>query len=261
VLRRLIATQFVRVMESGRTGPILCGCADQDGNDAGDFVVKLRQRMSTGVRGLLHEFLGSRLASHFGIMVPEPVGVSIEPEFAEALADRDALLAASLQASIGLNFGSRILNPVSIWLVNRLIPAAMWRDAVNIFALDALMQNPDRRTDNPNVLTQDDNIFVYDHEASFSFLFAVVKSDEPWNIEREMYLANHVFYKRLKGKEIDLKDFEERLNALSPGPWAEIRDEIPDEWHHADFDEIEMHLRGVRDHAGEFVQQVRRWLR
>jgi hypothetical protein len=65
----------------------------------------------------------------------------------------------------------------------------MWRDAVNIFAFDALIQNPDRRSANPNLFTQGDNIYVYDHETSFSFLVAVVKSAEPWNLEAEQYLT------------------------------------------------------------------------
>lgn len=259
MLQRLIAAQFVRVMESGRTGPILCACTDQNGALAGEFVIKLLQRMGIGVAGLLHEFLGSRLASHFGILVPEPVGVTIEPEFAMALADRNPELAASVQASIGLNFGSKVLYPVSTWPVNRSISEAMWRDAVNIFAFDALIQNPDRRTENPNLFTQGDSIYVYDHEMSFSFLLALAKSDEPWKIERD-YLANHVFYRRLKSKEIDLADFEERLNSLTGDVLAEIREEIPEEWQHDDLDKVEAHLTAVHGHAEEFIEQVRRRL-
>jgi hypothetical protein len=223
-------------------------------------VIKLRQRIGSGAAGLLHEYMGSRLATHFGILVPEPVGVSIEPEFAMALADRNPELAASLHASIGLNFGSRILYPVSTWPVNRSIPEAMWRDAVNIFAFDALVQNPDRRTENPNLLTQGDNIYVYDHETSFSFLLAILKSDKPWNIEGETYLENHVFYRRLKSKRIDLADFAEELKSLTANVLAEIRGELPAEWQHDDLDKIEAHLTAVHDHAEEFTEQVRRRL-
>ena len=177
-----------------------------------------------------------------------------------ALADRNPELAASLRASIGLNFGSRILYPVSTWPVNRSIPEAMWRDAVNIFAFDALIQNPDRRTENPNLFTQGDSIYVYDHETSFSFLLALIKPDEPWNIEGETYLANHVFYRRLKSREIDLADFEERLKSLDADVLAEIREEVPEEWQHDDIDKIEAHLTAIHDHAEEFIEQVRRRL-
>lgn len=253
------ATEFIKVMKSGRTAPILCGCSNQDGKPAGEFVVKLRQRIG-GTRGLLQEFLGSRLASHFGILVPEVGAVEIDLEFAEALDEQDRNLAASAKASIGLNFGTAIINPATTWLVDKSIPDAMWRDAVNIFAFDALIQNPDRRSANPNLFTQGDNIYVYDHETSFSFLFAVARSADPWNLEGEHYLDQHVFYRRLKAKEIDLGDFEERLVALTDDALGKIRDEVPGEWMHADLGQIEAHLTAVSGRAEEFSEQVRRRL-
>jgi hypothetical protein len=59
VLRRLVATQFMRVMEVGRTAPILCGCHDQNRSNAGEYVIKLNQSMGAG--SPLLEFMGSRL--------------------------------------------------------------------------------------------------------------------------------------------------------------------------------------------------------
>ena len=260
MLSVVTATEFIKIMKSGRTAPILCRCAHENGKSAGEFVVKLRQSIG-GTRGLLQEFLGSRLASHFGILVPEAVAVNIDLEFAEALEEQDRNLAASAKASIGLNFGSTMINPAATtWLVERTIPDAMWRDAVNIFAFDALIQNPDRRSANPNLFTQGDSIYVYDHETSFSFLLAVVRSAEPWNLEREEYLTQHVFYRRLKSKEIDLDDFEARLQALTGDVLAQVREEIPDEWMHADLEQIEAHLSAVRDHHEQFREQLRRRL-
>jgi hypothetical protein len=260
VLPALVATQFIRIMNTGRTAPILCACADQGGAYAGEFVIKLRHRLDMGARGLLRELVASRLADHFGILVPEPAGVSIGPEFIEALADQYRDLSDSMQASVGLNFGSRVLQPVNTWLVNRLIPEAMRRDAANIFAFDALIQNPDRRTGNPNLLTQGDSIYVFDHETSFSFLVALAGAGDAWSLERENYLQEHVFFRRLKGLEIDLDDFEQRLAALDDETIAELRAEVPDEWLHQDLETIEAHLIDVRDHAHLFVEQVRRRL-
>lgn len=73
-------------------------------------------------------------------------------------------------------------------------------------------------------------------------------------------MENHVFYRRLKSKEIDLADFEERLKSLTADVLAEIREEVPEEWQHGDLDQIETHLTAVFDHAEEFVEQVRRRL-
>jgi RNAse (barnase) inhibitor barstar len=150
---------------------------------------------------------------------------------------------------------------MTTWLVGRMIPEAMFRDATNIFAFDALIQNPDRRVANPNLFTQGDSIYVYDHEeTSFSFLLALSPSTEPWNLERETYLEDHVFYSRLRAKEIDLKDFGQNLKALTTDVLMGIREEVPLEWAHKDLIGIEGHLTKIQKNADEFVEQIRRRL-
>ena len=52
---------------------------------------------------------------------------------------------AILNASLGLNFGSAIQTGVMTWPVDKWVPESMWPAAVDIFAFDALIQNPDRR--------------------------------------------------------------------------------------------------------------------
>jgi len=137
----------------------------------------------------------------------------------------------------------------------------MFRDATNIFAFDALIQNPDRRVENPNLFTQGDSIYVYDHEeTSFSFLVAVSPSEEPWNLEREAYLDRHVFYSGLRAKEIDLVDFGQWLKDLTPEVLTTIREEVPQEWAHEDQKRIEGHLVEVQKNTEKFLEQIRRRL-
>lgn len=240
--------------------PILCGCSGGDGKPVGEYVVKLLGNRGNGVSGALLELVGSRLASHFGILVPEPASVEIDNTFAEAIVEVSPSLSNSVRDSIGINFGSRLISPMSTWLVGRSIPEAMWQDATNIFAFDALIQNPDRRIDNPNLFTRGDEVYVYDHETSFSFLFALNRSVTPWNLEGESYLDRHVFYSRLKSKEIDLGDFAERLGALTGQVLSSIHGDVPPEWDHPVLQRIEAHLTLLREHSGEFIEQVRRRL-
>jgi HipA-like kinase len=260
MLLRLTATQFVRVMTSGRTNPILCGCSDSRGNPAGEFVVKLLGQPTAGSCGALFEFVASRLAQHFDILVPEAVALEITQDFAKIVADIQPHLGPALQAAVGLNLGSRVIKPMSTWLVGRSIPEAMLADAVRIFAFDALIQNPDRRADNPNLFTQGDGIYVYDHELSFSFVLAVGISPQPWNLEDHDYLEHHVFYTRLRSRELDFTDFEDRLYSLTETALARIKTEIPKEWMVGYWERIEAHLNEIRTHADEFVEQVRRRL-
>ncbi|MGC1416989.1 MAG: HipA family kinase [Candidatus Acidiferrum sp.] len=260
MLLRLTATQFVRVMTSGRTNPILCGCSDSAGNPAGEFIVKLLGQPKAGSCGALFESVASRLAQHFDILVPEPAAIEITPEFARIVAGVQPQLGLALQAGVGFNFGSRVIHPMSTWLVGRSIPEAMLADAVKIFAFDALIQNPDRRADNPNLFTQGDGIYIYDHELSFSFLLALAVSPQPWNLEDHNYLQHHVFYSRLKSRDLDFTDFRDRLSSLRETVLTRIKTEVPKEWMHENWERIEAHLNGIRAYAEEFVEQVRRRL-
>lgn len=256
MLARLTATQFIRNMTSGRTAPLLCGCADKNGRHDGEFVVKF-----LSAKGALFELVGSRLATHFGILVPEPAAVQVEQEFADVVNERLRQQTPPRKIGAGLNFGSRVINPMTTWLVDRMIPEAMFQDATNIFAFDALIQNPDRRVENPNLFTQGDSIYVYDHEqTSFSFLVALSPSAEPWDLEREEYLGRHVFYSRLRTKKIDLTDFGQRLNALTRQALTTVREEIPPEWMHEDLKRIEGHLLQIQKNAEKFLEQIRRRL-
>ena len=90
MLTRLTAVTFHHFMGSGRTSPVLCGCEDDSGNRAADFVVKLRGGLDQGLTGLTCELVASRLATHFGLAVPEPALVMIETDFAELVASLEA---------------------------------------------------------------------------------------------------------------------------------------------------------------------------
>ncbi len=73
------------------------------------------------------------------------------------------------------------------WPVDHSIPAAMWQTAVDIFAFDALIQNPDRRYSNPNLFTKGDRVYIYDHEMAFSSLLDVLPTPEPWLLSSQQY--------------------------------------------------------------------------
>jgi hypothetical protein len=226
---------------------------------AGDYVVKLRGAVEES--GLLKELMAARLAQHFGLPSPEPALISIERELVELIAATEPSHVARMRSSIGLNFGTKVLTGGSIWPVDKSIPDGMWQAAVDIFAFDALVQNPDRRySPNPNLLTRGDTIFVFDHETAFSFLLALVPSARPWKLEDQRYLTDHVFYRKLKSKPIDLKRFMLSLSGLSDGVLDGFVADVPAEWNNDNVHRIEHHLRSVREHAAEFTEEVQRFL-
>jgi HipA-like protein len=260
MIPHLVAAQLHRFMTTGRTSPALCGCEDYEGNRVDDFVVKLRGGLDNGQNGLLFELIASRLATHFGLALPDPALVRIDAEFAELVAAGESEHAARMRNSIGLNFGSRLLVDATEWPVDMRIPDSMRQTALNIFAFDALIQNPDRRFKNQNLLVRGDDIFVFDHELAFSFLLGILPSPTPWRLKDQLYLADHVFYTRLRKKPIDLSSFVTALVALPEGAMQEILAEVPAEWNNEILPRIEEHLRVVSSHAMEFAEEVRRRL-
>ena len=247
-------------MATGRTSPALCRCEDGAGTSVGDFVVKLRGGMDRGVTALLSELVASLLAGYFGISTPAPVLVLVDAEFAELIAMVDLSKGEQIRRSVGLNFGSNHLTGVTIWPIDKPIPDSMRQQALLTYAFDSLIQNPDRRFNNPNLFSRGDQLIVFDHELAFSFLEDVIERKRPWNLNHPKYLADHVFFQQLKGKPIDLNGFTAALAALPGEPWQRIVTELPQEWNNSTLRKIESHLIAVAQRSLEFAEEIRRSL-
>ena len=258
MIRKLVAIQFVRFMRAGRTFPALLGCEDESGTTVGEYVVKLRG--TVGEPGLMKELFASWLAGYFGLASPMPALVVTGQDLADLIASTQPMQAGIVRGSVGLNFGTQVLTGVSTWPVDKSIPAAMLQVATNIFAFDALIQNPDRRYSNPNLFTRGDNLLIFDHETAFSFLVALFPSKTPWNLEDQPYLADHAFFRNLRSKPIDMAGFTASLTGLTDELLSEIVEDVPREWNNDNVPKIKEHLRVLRDHASEFAEAVRRFL-
>jgi hypothetical protein len=188
--------------------------------------------------------------------------VLIEEDLAEAIASHlidDERGRQIMQKSIGLNFGSQFLTNLSPWPVDKQIPGTLEEAAYKVFAFDALIQNPDRTFQNPNLGTRGDDIFIYDHESAFSFLLNIFPSATPWVMTSETYLDRHVFAKLLKQIPFP-SDFTQCLADLSGKRIKNFSEQIPIEWHSSHLGEIESHLTLMQEHAAEFADEVTRRL-
>lgn len=255
------ATVFHRLMKTGRTSPVLCGCEDTAGQSVGDYVVKIRGGLERGVTALASELVASRLASYFGLSVPPPSLVVIDNEFADLVGVMELAAANRMRRSVGLNFGSRVLTDVATWPVDRALTEGMWASAVSTFAFDALIQNPDRRFNpNPNLFSRGDQIFLYDHELAFSFIEGVALPERPWLLDQCAYLSEHVFFNRLRRKPIDLSSFTELLAKLPTSALPSIMADVPEEWNNGRLLRIAQHLIAVAGEAVAFADEVKRKL-
>lgn len=260
MLHILTAVRFARFMDSGKTKPAILACEDSSGDSVGEYVVKLCGGMESRESGLLSEYLAAKLADYFGIATPPPALVRIERDLAELISLAEPHHKARLLHSIGLNFGSKLVTGYSIWPVNKQISESNRRIAAEVFAFDALLQNPDRRFDNPNLFFNGENILIFDHEMAFSFLLDITPSATPWNIETQTYLQKHAFYRTLKSHPIDLEGFIQNLRDLSDTVLESVMAGFPVEWNNGNVPKIFQHIRSIRDHISDFEDGIRRFL-
>ena len=255
----LQAVSYQRTMVSGRTKPCLFLCEDTENGTISEYVVKLKAGLETRETGLTAELVASQLAAVLDVLTPEIAIINIDPLLAEAVSDAE--LARKIIESGGLNFGSNVLTGgFDTWPVGKSIPSSLFQAAVEIFAFDAMIQNPDRNMIKPNVLWKADELYIIDHEMSFSFIYAIGSLPEPWQISSLGWLTNHVFYRQLKGRTVNLDRLAGALETVAEDASNCIMSTIPQEWRGDNAAKIQNHLMQMAVHTNEFIDEVRRTL-
>ena len=159
-MRTVTATRYVTPLREGGSLP---GVVEAD--DDGLYVVKFRGA-GQGPRALVAEWLAGEIGRAIGLPVPDIVGVAIDPRLGDAEPDEE--LQALVRASGGLNLGLDFL-PGAIGF-NRASPAAVAvideQFAAEVVWFDALVTNPDRSVQNPNILLWHGRPWLIDHGAA-----------------------------------------------------------------------------------------------
>lgn len=255
----LQAASLQRVLGTGRTKPCIFFCEHNSPEVAGEYVVKLKAGIDSKENGLAAELIGSQLANYFDLPTPAPALIDTDPMLAEGIPD--PILAKRIKDSAGLNFGSKIVTGgFQTWPVDESIPASLKPLAAEIFAFDALIQNPDRLVKRPNVLWKGDDLYIIDHEMAFSFIYDILTQAEPWKITTLKFLEDHLFYRRLKGQNVNFDRFAGVLDTITETSLQSILDEVPEAWgtlHHA---KIKNHILEVATQRSKFIDELRRVL-
>lgn len=160
MMRTVLATRYVTPLREGGSLP---GLVEAD--DDGLYVVKFRGA-GQGPRALVAEWLAGELARAIGLTVPDLVAVEIDPNLGDAEPDEEIhdLVRASGGLNLGLDFlpGALAFNRAVADLDGSVDPDV----AADVVWLDALVTNPDRTAQNPNLLTWHGRTWLIDHGAA-----------------------------------------------------------------------------------------------
>jgi hypothetical protein len=265
LLSEVVAIRFDRVMKSGRTAPLLMACERTNG-EVIEVVAKFAGGKHLGPLGLMRESLCAMLAKDLGLPVPECFVVRIDPNFVASIARSAPAVAATLATSLPLGFGSaRLPAGFSAWMPERRIPKAMRASAAEIFAFDLLVQNTDRRPDNPNLQSRGDLFAIFDHELAL-MIEGVLFWKPPWepgSLEAAAAPDKHLLRRKLQGTEPDLTRLVGAWEAINDQRLAEYRSALPLEWAEPSesAEAAIAFLRNLRDHVYPAAQEVLRVLK
>ncbi len=159
-MRTVAATRYVTPLREGGSLP---GLVEAD--DDGLYVVKFRGA-GQGPRALVAEWLAGELARAIGLPVPDLVGVEVDPALGDSEPDEEIhdLVGASGGLNLGMDFlpGALSFNPAAATAREVIGPEF----AADVVWLDALVTNPDRTAQNPNLLVWHGRPWLIDHGAA-----------------------------------------------------------------------------------------------
>ncbi len=212
------AESFIKELtKGGRTRPWLVQVLAED--RAVPYVVKLFSVAETNQQALLvREVMGSVLAREFELQRPEPALVHFGSLFKQTLSEeqRDRLITNDSRPK----FGTLYLEGMPVFDTKfHSQTLRKYADIETVFAFDVLIRNADRTLRKPNLLVEDKQFWLIDHEISQD-----IPTDFRIRFENGLLhfpYENHIFYKYLKRKKPEEKrelfgTFAEYLYRLNP---------------------------------------------
>lgn len=191
-----------------------------------------------------------------------PVFVEIPDEIGAVASDQS--MAGKLRDGASVAFGSTACEGFSAWTAKLEMTDAMRRSAAAILLFDAIVQNPDRRVDNPNCLERGGEFRIIDHELAFAHRL-IIGWKKPWEKGGMEYLeapGRHVFVEGLRGVHIDFGPLMASWAGLSDARLREYKAAVPPEWADAreDVDAALLLIVDARDNIDGCIKELERIL-
>jgi hypothetical protein len=262
MLDRATVVEFDRMISNGRTRPAIVVCKTTEGDEI-DVVAKFSASCDQGVTNLARETIAACLAADLGLPVPKPFLLDIHQNWAASVAD--PIARTTIQHSAPVAFGSTLVGPqFSAWTDGNILRPAMRTTALGIFVFDAIIQNPDRRSSNPNCLLKGDAIRIFDHELAFTH-GVILGWTPPWQLGGLQHLIQpgfHIFRDKLHAENPDFSPIRDSWKRIVDSRLAQYAATIPAEWLEAkpSVESALALIRDARDRIEACLIEVRRIL-
>lgn len=192
ILDKYEAITFLKPMERGMTKPFLVSAIPDGGGEAVELVVKPRAGYADRQDAIYKELFSTVLARELGVFTPQPVIVNI-PEGLEFGAADYPDSQAIIELSYGLNYATVFLGSDWKTWTNGANPSSLDQDMLQrSFCFDGLVQNADRRMDNPNLMWKGDQLATLDFDRAFFYGGKVIKEVIPMLQVEQHVLCKHV---------------------------------------------------------------------
>ena len=167
-MRTVNASRYVTPLREGGSLPAII-----EADDDGMYVLKFRGA-GQGPKALIAELIAGEIARAAGLLVPELVFVSLDPEIAKTEPDPEIqdLIRASGGLNLGLDYlpGSVMFDAVAEQPDGELASRIVW--------FDAYVTNVDRTPRNANLLMWHRKLWLIDHGAALYFHHAWTDMDQ-----------------------------------------------------------------------------------
>ncbi|MCD6019867.1 MAG: hypothetical protein K0S53_2988 [Bacteroidetes bacterium] len=249
----------IKVMEDGANKPLVVRGVIKSTGEKDDFLVKLNtsERMHPGAR--CFEYLGACMAKELDLSPAEPVIIEITTEFIEASIGKPWWKMA--KESLGLNYGCYFVEGGRNFANGESLTAAQYKEAQSIFAFDIFASNSDRNNLKQNMVTDGENILIFDHELAFGFIFDLFSGNNttPWIItERDReWVEKHYFYPHLKGNVIEFEGFVNKFVNLDAGFWTKVDGNLPHLWKVQHIETIKNRTQAFVENKELFIEQLK----
>ena len=211
------------------------------------------------------EVVNACLATYLPVPVPRSYLVDLPPALLDVVGD--AGLASRIRASSSVGFGSALVpGPLGVWHGGRTVSKTVLPSALGAFVFDAVIENVDRRSENPNCLVTGEEIWMIDHELAFPRNL-IERRALPWEVGGLQWLTDpgrHIFLEQLRkhARRLDFRPVRSAWAALSDQCLDGIRAEIPQEWSESlpAVDQALVRVRQARDNINGVIAEARRVL-